>query len=54
MLAMKPNHVVRQSILNFRLHGEHAALAGNRDSPHIEDILSRSRKYLWNTSCRRC
>lgn len=53
MLAIKPNHAVRQLIPNFWLYGEQAALAGNADSLHIEDIPSRSRKYLWNISAHR-
>lgn len=55
---MKPHHAARQSIPSFWLYGEQSAMAEPTGALHIEDIPSRSRKYLWNISahrhCRLC
>ncbi len=40
-------------IPTFSLYGEQPAVAGRTDSLHIEDIASRSRKYLWKISTHR-
>ena len=37
----------------FSLYGEAPAAAGQADGVHIEDIQSRSRKYLWKISTHR-
>jgi AraC family transcriptional regulator, transcriptional activator of pobA len=39
-------------IPSFSLYGEHAA-GGHTDALHIEDIQSRSRKYLWKIATHR-
>jgi AraC family transcriptional regulator, transcriptional activator of pobA len=43
---------VHRSVPIFSLYGEHAGVAGT-DSLHIEDIQSRSRKYLWKIATHR-
>jgi AraC family transcriptional activator of pobA len=37
----------RRHIPTFSLYGEQPDVAGHTDSLHVEDIPSRSRKYLW-------
>jgi AraC family transcriptional regulator, transcriptional activator of pobA len=41
-----------RQIPSFSLYGEHAA-GGHTDALHIEDIQSRSRKYLWKIATHR-
>jgi len=38
---------LRRQVPSFSLYGERPAAPGHGDSLHIEDIQSRSRKYLW-------
>jgi AraC family transcriptional regulator, transcriptional activator of pobA len=44
---------VRRSIPSFSLYGEAPASAAQIDRVHIEDIPSRSRKYLWKIATHR-
>jgi AraC family transcriptional activator of pobA len=44
---------IRRSIPSFSLYGEAPALAAQTDGVHIEDIQSRSRKYLWKIGTHR-
>jgi AraC family transcriptional activator of pobA len=43
----------RRSIPSFSLYGEAPAAAAQTDGVHIEDIPSRSRKYLWRIGTHR-
>jgi AraC family transcriptional activator of pobA len=42
-----------RQIPNFSLYGEQSGDGGRTDSLHIEDIPSRSRKYLWRIGTHR-
>ena len=44
---------LRRSIPSFSLYGEPPAAAAQTDGVHIEDIPSRSRKYLWRIGTHR-
>jgi AraC family transcriptional activator of pobA len=44
---------IRPSIPSFSLYGESPAAAAQTDGVHIEDIQSRSRKYLWRIGTHR-
>ena len=44
---------IRPSIPSFSLYGETPAAAAQTDGVHIEDIQSRSRKYLWRIGTHR-
>jgi len=44
---------LRRSIPSFSLYGEPPATADQADGVHIEDIPSRSRKYLWRIGSHR-
>ena len=44
---------LRRSIPSFSLYGESPAAAVQTDGVHIEDIPSRSRKYLWRIGTHR-
>jgi AraC family transcriptional activator of pobA len=44
---------MRSKVPSFSLYGEQAVSAANTDSLHIEDIQSRSRKYLWRIGTHR-
>jgi AraC family transcriptional regulator, transcriptional activator of pobA len=44
---------LRRNIPSFSLYGEAPASAHQTDGVHIEDIQSRSRKYLWNIGTHR-
>jgi AraC family transcriptional regulator, transcriptional activator of pobA len=50
MTAKRPN---RHSVPSFSLYGEAPAAAARTDAVHIEDIQSRSRKYLWKIGTHR-
>jgi AraC family transcriptional activator of pobA len=43
----------RRNIPTFSLYGEQPDAAGHTDSLHVEDIPSRSRKYLWKIGTHR-
>jgi AraC family transcriptional regulator, transcriptional activator of pobA len=43
----------RRSIPSFSLYGETQAAAAQTDVVHVEDIQSRSRKYLWKIDTHR-
>jgi AraC family transcriptional regulator, transcriptional activator of pobA len=43
----------RRSIPNFSLYGESPAATAQTDGVHIEEIPSRSRKYLWKIGTHR-
>src|ERR1700736_235680 len=43
---------IRRNVPNFSLYGETPA-AAQTDGVHIEDIQSRSRKYLWRIGTHR-
>ncbi len=43
----------RRTVPIFSLYGEAPAAAGQSDGVHIEDIQSRSRKYLWKIGTHR-
>jgi AraC family transcriptional activator of pobA len=43
----------RQSVPSFSLYGETPTAAAKTDGVHIEDIQSRSRKYLWRIGTHR-
>src|ERR1700691_134811 len=43
----------RRSIPSFSLYGETPAASAQTDGVHIEDIPSRSRKYLWKIATHR-
>jgi AraC family transcriptional activator of pobA len=43
----------RRSIPSFSLYGETQAAAAQTDIVHVEDIQSRSRKYLWRIDTHR-
>jgi AraC family transcriptional regulator, transcriptional activator of pobA len=43
----------RRSIPSFSLYGETQAAAAQTDIVHVEDIQSRSRKYLWKIDTHR-
>ncbi len=43
----------RRAVPIFSLYGEAPAAAGQTDGVHIEDIQSRSRKYLWKIGTHR-
>jgi AraC family transcriptional activator of pobA len=43
----------RRRIPTFSLYGEHPPRVGHTDPLHIEDIPSRSRKYLWKIGTHR-
>src|ERR1700735_3216582 len=43
----------RHSIPSFSLYGETQAAAAQTDVVHVEDIQSRSRKYLWKIDTHR-
>jgi AraC family transcriptional regulator, transcriptional activator of pobA len=47
------NRSLRRQIPSFSLYGEHAAAIRQPDALHIEDIPSRSRKYLWRIDSHR-
>lgn len=47
------NRSVRRQIPNFSLYGERSAAVPGADPLHIEDIQSRSRKYLWKIATHR-
>jgi AraC family transcriptional regulator, transcriptional activator of pobA len=49
---MHPVHSARRYIPSFSLYGERPA-SGHTDALHVEDIPSRSRKYLWNIAAHR-
>lgn len=50
---MSLTRTIRRHVPSFSLYGERT-LAGNPTDPlHIEDIQSRSRKYLWNIGTHR-
>jgi AraC family transcriptional regulator, transcriptional activator of pobA len=44
---------LRRGIPSFSLYGESPAAAAQTDGVHIEDIPSRSRKYLWRIGTHR-
>jgi AraC family transcriptional regulator, transcriptional activator of pobA len=44
---------LRRSIPSFSLYGEQTAKGAEADPLHIEDIQSRSRKYLWRIGTHR-
>jgi len=44
---------IRRKVPSFSLYGEHAAPDAAGDLLHIEDIQSRSRKYLWRIATHR-
>jgi AraC family transcriptional regulator, transcriptional activator of pobA len=44
---------MEQKIPSFSLYGEHAEAGAQTDALHIEDIPSRSRKYLWRIGTHR-
>jgi AraC family transcriptional regulator, transcriptional activator of pobA len=46
-------HATRRSIPSFSLYGEAPGAAAQTDGVHIEDIPSRSRKYLWKIGTHR-
>jgi AraC family transcriptional activator of pobA len=43
----------RRTIPSFSLYGESPAAAAQTDAVHVEDIQSRSRKYLWKIDAHR-
>jgi len=43
----------QRKVPSFYLYGEHADPGAHTDSLHIEDIQSRSRKYLWRIGTHR-
>src|SRR5271168_4337301 len=43
----------QRKVPSFFLYGEQADSIAHSDSPHIEDIQSRSRKYLWRIGTHR-
>jgi AraC family transcriptional activator of pobA len=47
------NRSVRRQIPNFSLYGERSADTRTTDPLHVEDIQSRSRKYLWKIATHR-
>jgi len=47
------SRTVRQNIPSFSLYGEQGAPSGAAGSVHVEDIQSRSRKYLWQIGTHR-
>jgi AraC family transcriptional activator of pobA len=47
------NRFIRKHIPSFSLYGERAPSTGHTDPLHIEDIQSRSRKYLWKIGTHR-
>jgi AraC family transcriptional activator of pobA len=47
------NRSVRRHIPSFSLYGEQSAATRHTDPLHIEDIPSRSRKYLWKIGAHR-
>ncbi len=50
--AMSLTRTTRRQVPSFSLYGEHSE-GGPSDSLHIEDIGSRSRKYLWKIGTHR-
>ncbi len=46
-------HATRRHIPTYSLYGEQPDVAGHTDSLHVEDIPSRSRKYLWKIGAHR-
>jgi AraC family transcriptional activator of pobA len=44
---------IHSKVPSFSLYGEQAASVARADSLHIEDIQSRSRKYLWRIGTHR-
>jgi AraC family transcriptional activator of pobA len=44
---------LQRKVPSFSLYGETPAAQGHADSLHIEDIQSRSRKYLWRIGTHR-
>ncbi len=44
---------LQRKVPSFSLYGERPASAAQTDSLHIEDIQSRSRKYLWRIATHR-
>jgi AraC family transcriptional activator of pobA len=44
---------VRVKVPSFSLYGERGAAAGTVEPVHVEDIQSRSRKYLWQIGTHR-
>jgi AraC family transcriptional activator of pobA len=44
---------MRNKVPSFSLYGEQAVSVADTDSLHIEDIQSRSRKYLWRIGTHR-
>jgi AraC family transcriptional regulator, transcriptional activator of pobA len=47
------SRAVRRRIPSFSLYGEQSAEARDRDPLHVEDIPSRSSKYLWKIGSHR-
>jgi len=50
---MGPKRATRRQIPSFSLYGEGSTRAAPLDALHIEDIPSRSRKYLWTIGVHR-
>ena len=50
---MSLTRTVRRHVPSFSLYGESTAAGNHTDPLHIEDIQSRSRKYLWNIGTHR-
>jgi AraC family transcriptional activator of pobA len=50
---MTPARSTRRRIPTFSLYGEQSTRIGQTDPLHIEDIQSRSRKYLWKIGTHR-
>src|ERR1700735_1977825 len=48
-----PMRSLRRSIPSFSLYGESTTKPDQTDGVHIEDIPSRSRKYLWRIGTHR-
>jgi hypothetical protein len=44
---------IQQKVPSFSLYGEQADSRAHTDALHIEDIQSRSRKYLWRIGTHR-
>ena len=51
--TMNLSRSTRRRIPSFSLYGEQPAKIGHTDPLHIEDIPSRSRKYLWKIGTHR-
>ena len=52
-MSARPMRSSRRNIPSFSLYGETPTAAAQTDGVHIEDIQSRSRKYLWRIGTHR-